>query len=104
MRPGVAIMITTVRPAPQTPTRTSASFGPIFGLGTSFSLSGAPNCSSTMARINAVSSAILEAIVVEERRLPRRLPAVGVVQRVAVGPEPGVGAAHPVAREHFSII
>jgi hypothetical protein len=49
--PGVAIMITTVSPAPQTRTLTSASFGPIFGIGTSFSFNGAPNCSNTIARI-----------------------------------------------------
>ena len=44
-------MMTTVSPAPHTPTRISASFGPTFGRGTSFSFNGAPNCSSTIARI-----------------------------------------------------
>ena len=55
--PGVAIMMTTVRPAPHTRTRTSASFGPIFGIGTSFNFIGAPNCSNTIARICSLPKA-----------------------------------------------
>jgi hypothetical protein len=53
IRPGVAIMITTVSPAPQTRTLTSASFGPIFGIGMSRSVNGAPNRSNTIARIRS---------------------------------------------------
>jgi hypothetical protein len=44
-------MMTTVRPAPQTLTLIKASFGPIFGTGMSLSFNGAPNCSSTIARM-----------------------------------------------------
>src|SRR5262245_4106931 len=103
MRPGVAIMITTVRPAPHTRTLISASLGPGFGLGTSLSFSGAPNCSSTIARISS-SSAILEPVVVEQPRFFRRPPAVGLDQRVAVGPEPLVGPAHAVAGQQCVVI
>ena len=49
MRPGVPIIATTVRPTPHARTRMSASFGPGFGIGTSSSVSGAPNAFRTIA-------------------------------------------------------
>src|SRR2546426_12531474 len=49
--PGLAVMMTTVRPAPATRTRTSASPGPMEGTGNSSRRSAPPSWCSTMAFI-----------------------------------------------------
>jgi hypothetical protein len=49
-------MITTVSPTPVARTRSSTSFGPIFGIGTSRSSSGAPNFGRTIAFISSASA------------------------------------------------
>src|SRR5690348_13909124 len=59
-RPGTLVMMTTVSPTPVARTRSSTSFGPIFGTGTVARRSGAPNCGMIIAFI--VSGRGMEAL------------------------------------------